>query len=121
MNFNPFPGSVETPEVVQSLEKEIVIEPGIAWPFQLDLMGKYFTNEAGEPIKELNDEVVLWWTQKYGKAFREYCEDSAHRGFAQAIIDSKGSMENLSPEAKQEIPTLVAYMKEHPEAEEVIH
>lgn len=121
MNFNPFPSSNETSEVAQSLEKEVVIEPGIAWPFQLELMSKYFKNEAGESIKELDDEVVLWWTQKYGKAFRDYCEDSAHRGFAHAIVGSKGSIESLSPEARQELHNLVAYMKEHPQIEEVIH
>ncbi len=85
----------------ESLEKEIRIPPEIAWPFQMNLFVTNFFDESGERITELNDELVGWWADNYGTAFRDYC--TSHPLVASHILTNSVS--------KEEEEDIVMYLK----------
>ena len=92
-------------------ERKITIPPEKALPLQIELMLTYFfTDKDGKNIEEPDDKVFLWWVQKYGQAFREYCE-------ANTLVSEKIMKSRLDIREKQEMAT---YIKNHPKSDEEI-
>ena len=86
-------------------KREVVIPPDIAWPIQIRLCIKYFQNQYGKPFTDVDDEIVMWWADTYGKAFRVFCDNNPD--VAEKIITGTIS--------EEEEADLVFYIQGHPE------
>jgi hypothetical protein len=108
MEFGPQPSQVSSHEKQKSPEVSIPSE--IAWPFQMNLFITHFTNKEGEKITELDEEVIRYWADTYGEAFRTFCK--THQDISKHIVDGMTTDE--------EVNEMVAYIQSHPSNDDEI-
>ncbi len=104
--FNP--GQNFNSDQPRSPEKKIIIPTERALSYQMVLLMTHFPEIHHN--KELTSEIITYWVEHYGIAFRAFCDN--HPIIAQHIIEDRVE--------EDEVKDMVAYIKSHGASDEDI-